>query len=71
MGNPYKLTESTASAPPLWPRNPPTLIIMLLTSGQGFNEIVDLLAPVANIDMKGKGGWTSLYSAAFHNKVSP
>jgi len=36
---------------------------------KGFNEIVDILAPVANIDMKGKGGWTSLYSAAFHGKV--
>jgi len=38
-------------------------------SDKGFNEIVELLAPVANIDMKGKGGWTSLYSAAFHNKM--
>jgi len=36
---------------------------------KGNNEIVELLAPVANIDMKGKGGWTSLYQAAFHGNL--
>ncbi len=32
----------------------------------GAADIVSLLAPVADINIKGHGGWSSLYTAAYH-----